>query len=590
MGVAYKYEDPYKLDTADAAHRQYTPDFYLPDHDIYIEHFALDNAGQPPSFMNQAEYLDGVRWKRALHQQYGTKLIETFSYEQANRQLLTRLEEKLKSLDVVFSPVPDDRLLDKINSIPQASELTRLLADLINAFKMARWKMAEFMAQAKHHAQQLAVSVLLKIFEPVLDRYQAYLKERRSIDFEDMINLAIDCVRAGAFRSPYRFILVDEFQDISAPRAELIKSLLAQHTDNSLFCVGDDWQAIYRFAGSDVSYTKEFSRHFGFSAINALDTTYRFNDKIGSVASRFVQSNADQIKKKIDSLRQVHRAAVTLINSGDEHEALTIALAAVAKQAEIGATVLLLARFKFRLPKDLKKWQANFPQLKLQAMSVHASKGKEADYVIVMGLDQGEFGFPSQKSAPALLEMLLPRQEEFAFAEERRLFYVALTRARHHVYLISNPQSCSVFARELRTYGNEIEQVGADGQPATEVSEDPSCPNCKSGYLIARATRNSRSFVCSNHPYCEHTQRGCRQCGGPMRRGHQEWVCERQACGERVRLCPLCGGILLERKGAWGSFLGCSNDRKDDPRSCRYKAQGSQRSSFGERLMSRRKP
>lgn len=574
MGVQYQYESAYKIDTATTQYRQYTPDFYLPQSDLYIEHFAIGTNGMPPPFMDQQKYLEGVKWKRALHWQYGTRLLETYSHEQADGVLLTNLEEKLKAAGVKFDPLPEEKLLDAINSIPEADEFTRLLAGLLKAFKLARWNMAEFVERAKCHLKQADNSLLIKLFQPVYERYQAYLEKTGSIDFEDMINRAIEHIFDGTFRSPYRFILVDEFQDISGPRADLIKGLLKQSPENSLFCVGDDWQAIYRFTGSDVSFTKKFDEHFGSAAVNALDTTYRFNDKIGGVASRFVQSNPDQIKKTINSLRAVQKAAVTLVPSHVLDDGLTTALSQIVREAEPGASVLLLARFKFKLPGNLRQLKHDFPRLKLHCMSVHASKGKEADYVVVLGMDSGKFGFPSEKATPPLLDMLLPTKEGFAFAEERRLFYVALTRARHHVYLLGNPQNCSVFIRELRTYGHEVEQLRSDRPDVPDWSNDIACPSCKTGYLICGGGRYSRHFSCSNRPYCEHTEQVCRECGGIMRRSGYELVCQNKACGKRLPLCPECGGTLQERKGAWGVFWGCSNYRGDDPGSCRYTTRG----------------
>jgi DNA helicase IV len=583
MGVRYQYEAPYKIETADARYRQYKPDFYLTDYDIYLEHFALDAQGMPPSFMDQREYLDGVQWKRELHKQHGTRLLETYSRDQADGVLLDRLEEMLKSAHVEFDPVPDDKLLDRINGLPEATDFTRLLADVLKAFKRARWEVAEFIERAKSIAERAGTLLLIKVFEPLYERYQEYLAQSGSIDFEDMISRAIDYVRNGAFQSTYRYILVDEFQDISGPRAELIKALLSQRSGSSLFCVGDDWQAIYRFAGSDLSYTQDFGKHFGSTAINALDTTYRFNDKIGDVASRFVQRNPGQIKKSINSFRKVQRASVTLVPSTNEQAGLESALRAIDQQAEFGASVLLLARFNFRLPQNLEPVRASFPRLKLQPMSVHASKGKEADYVVVLGLDQGKFGFPSEKATPSLLEMLLPPREAFAFAEERRLFYVGLTRAKHHVYLVSDPTNSSEFIRELRTYGSEIDQLSAGKAGPLSWSEATTCPSCQTGYLSITDSRLSRIFSCSNAPYCEHTEQGCQKCGERTLRVADELLCQNAACGERVVLCPVCGGSLRERRGKGSTFWGCSNYRGDEPGSCRYTTRSLDQSQSGRR-------
>ncbi len=214
--------------------------------------------------------------------------------------------------------------------------------------------------------------------------------------FEDMIGRAIDYVEAGRFRSPYTHILVDEFQDISASRARLIKALLTHNPNHSLFCVGYDWQSIYRFTGSDVTITQEFEEHFGDTALSILDQTFRFNNQIGAVASRFVMQNPTQIAKKIRSHAVIAEAAVTLIRTRLDPVGLNAAFSAINAKTAVQASVLILARFNFRKP-DLSSLKRQYPNLQIQFMTVHASKGKEADNVIVLGLEKGKNGFPSEK-------------------------------------------------------------------------------------------------------------------------------------------------------------------------------------------------
>jgi DNA helicase-4 len=298
----------------------------------------------------------------------------------------------------------------------------------------------------------------MALFEPLLSAYQQYLAERNEIDFADMIGKAISYVESGRYQSPYQHILVDEFQDISQERARLIEALLTQRNDTVLFAVGDDWQSIYRFTGSDISITRQFKKMFGASAITALDTTFRFNNKIGDVASAFVLKNPDQIKKTINSVSVISNPAISLIRIPASERGLHLALNAISQKASgqpnQKTTVAVLARFNFifgnESPGTLKQqMERQYPQLDIEFMSVHASKGKEADYVITLGLTNGKYGFPSQKETDPILEFLLPEKETFSYAEERRLFYVALTRARHRVYLVYHPAEPSPFISEL---------------------------------------------------------------------------------------------------------------------------------------------
>lgn len=338
------------------------------------------------------------------------------------------------------------------------AEFAQLLAEFLMLFKQSYLTLAELTARLAKQKEKQRFSALTVLFEPILAAYQQHLSERNEIDFADMIGKAIEYIESGRYRSPYQHILVDEFQDISQPRARLIKALLDQRDDAVLFAVGDDWQAIYRFSGSDLSVTQRFSDMFGASSVTALDTTFRFNNKIGDVASAFVLQNPAQLKKAINSVDVVSQPAVSLLKAKESKRGLHQALNAIHQQAinqpEKKTSVAVLARFNFLLgdgsPKELKlQMETQYPLLDLQFMSAHASKGKEADYVIVLGMNNGKYGFPSQKESDPILELLLPEKEQFPDAEERRLFYVALTRAKHRVYLSYNPAAVSPFIAEL---------------------------------------------------------------------------------------------------------------------------------------------
>ncbi|MDD5411586.1 MAG: UvrD-helicase domain-containing protein [Methylobacter sp.] len=393
QGIAYQYEANYQVNTSGPDYRAYRPDFYLPDYDIYIEHFAVNENNQTPPFIEQQSYLDGMAWKRALHQKHQTQLIETYSYLKQQGILTQSLEDKLLQAGVKFKPLANDQLLINLNQLGRVSEFSHLLAQMLALFKAACLNLKSLVSLAKQHEDHERMQAAAFLFEPIYEVYQQHLRDTDTIDFEDMIGRAIEYVEDGRYHSPYRHLLVDEFQDISASRARLVKALLAQNPDNSLFCVGDDWQSIYRFTGSDVTLTKEFEQYFGYTATSVLDKTFRFNNKIGAVASRFVMQNSTQIAKKIQSHTIVEHAAVSLIKTPQDQVGLNAALSAINDKTDAKASVLILARFNSRKP-DLSTLSRQYPKLKLQFMSVHASKGKEADYVIVLGLEKGKQGFP----------------------------------------------------------------------------------------------------------------------------------------------------------------------------------------------------
>ncbi|MDO9270177.1 MAG: UvrD-helicase domain-containing protein [Methylobacter sp.] len=569
QGINYEYEANYQVNTAGPDYRAYQPDFYLPEYGIYIEHFAVNENNQTPPFIEQQSYLDGMAWKRSLHQKHQTPLIETYSYLKQQGILTKSLEDKLLQAGVKFKPLANNELLKKLNEFGRVSEFGQLLAQVLALFKAACLNLKSLVSLARQHEDHERMQAAAFLFEPIYEVYQQHLRDTDTIDFEDMIGRAIEYVENGRYQSPYRYLLVDEFQDISASRARLVKALIAQNPANSLFCVGDDWQSIYRFTGSDVTITKEFEAHFGYTATSVLDKTFRFNNKIGTVASRFVMQNPTQIGKKIQSHNIIEHAAVSLIKTSQDQAGLNAALSAINAKTDAKASVLILARFNFRKP-DLSVLARQYPKLRLQFMSVHASKGKEADYVIVLGLEKGKQGFPSEKATHPLLDLLLPKAEAFAHAEERRLFYVALTRARHHVYLVSDAGKASDFVRELIDKNYEILCDEFKGEKFQEKVADIVCSHCKTGYLLPRDSQYGSFLGCSQYPLCNHIQSACQRCGSALKEKGRFRVCENKGCDYVEPVCPKCHGKMILRKGPSGQFWGCSHYRKDAGFSCSH--------------------
>tara|TARA_R110000851_G_scaffold210486_3_gene363009 strand:- start:40578 stop:43574 length:2997 start_codon:yes stop_codon:yes gene_type:complete len=592
-GIEYQYEAKYEYDVSTVDFRQYQADFYLPQHHVYIEYYAIDGANNTAPYIDNAAYFASMEWQRQLHKKHQTNCIELFYYQHKKNQLINRLEQALTVFKVNYSPLPDDAILATLYKLGRVTELAKLFSQLIGLYKAAcvdEKGLEQIFANAGDPQQTRKAFELL---QPILQQYQQHLSARGDIDFEDMIAKALGYLQSGQYVSPWRYIMVDEFQDISEPRARLVRALRdsranTSNTDTSLFCVGDDWQAIYRFSGADVSLTTQFSRYFGNTTETYLDLTFRFNNRIGEVASAFVSKNPNQINKNIHSIVQVVDPAISILRRGanegatkDEPSsnaleqalnALSVRVAKATDKPTTKPTVYLLARFWFQLPdKDLlRQLTVNYPMLVIECLSFHASKGKEADYVVIMGLTQGIHGFPSKKMTPPILDAFLPQAEDFEFAEERRLFYVALTRAKHRVYVLADMTDASPFLVELIQQHYAIEQNEFSRSLVQTLFEQIKCAQCTTGTLIRGTGKFKSFFSCSHSPLCDNKQAGCDLCGSPMTRKRAKGftICLSDNCGHMAPLCNICGADMTLRESARGVFWGCKNYRDNSGSSC----------------------
>ncbi|AYL65521.1 MULTISPECIES: DNA helicase IV [Citrobacter freundii complex] len=339
-------------------------------------------------------------------------------------------------------PVPEGNFWDD-------EKLQRRLASRLDRWvslmRMHGGAQAEMIANAPEEIRDL-FSKRIKLMAPLLKAWKSALKDENAVDFSGLIHQAIVILEKGRFISPWKHILVDEFQDISPQRAALLAALRKQNSQTTLFAVGDDWQAIYRFSGAQLSLTTAFQQNFGEGDRCNLDTTYRFNSRIGEVANQFIQQNPHQLTKPLNSLMTGDKKAVTLL---DENQ-LDLLLDKLSGFVKTEERILVLARYHHLKPASLEKAATRWPKLQLDFMTIHASKGQQADYVIVVGLHEGNDGFPAPARESIMEEALLPAVEDFPDAEERRLLYVALTRARHRVWLLFNKETPSCFVDELK--------------------------------------------------------------------------------------------------------------------------------------------
>lgn len=587
-GVAYEYERPFDHtipdELSDGNHRAYQPDFYLSDYDIWLEHFGIDEHGRVPWMKTKAEeraYLDGMEWKRRVHAACGTKLIETYSYWNKDQDLLNRVEASLKDNGVVLRIDPERNAAmcgDLLRDERFFRSMTQLITTFISLVKSGNKSAAEVDDAAREAYKGQGsmwhrYDLFTRFAWPIMESYKRSLASgpKPLVDFDDMINKAAERIRKEGFSEPYRYIIVDEYQDISLSRFGLL-SAIRDATGAKLVCVGDDWQAIYRFAGSDVTLFTNFGKLVGHHEQLRIEHTYRNSQGLVDAASNFVLKNPDQLRKRVISMAAVQtRPPVAVVSLADQRAAFTFALNDLLASEDRGGQIKVLGRnkrdlervfpglapvdgFSFRdsirgksseekYDKVITYRPAQGRPIEIGYMTVHKSKGLQADNVIVIGLVNDRYGFPNMVVDDPILQLLLADSDRYEFAEERRLFYVALTRTKNRVWLVTGDDSghpgASRFVDELRRDNDENPAFVFYGQEDAGLSAR--CPRC-GGVLLKRSGPNGDFVGCSNYPFCDKTYSDVRIL-------------------EDKRKCPACGGWLTRRtrRDGGGEFYGCTN-------------------------------
>ncbi len=502
-GIDYEYERPYEFPARDRDHRQYRPDFYLPQHKIYLEHWGIDRHGNvPPWFqktgtMNASQFYKGkIGWARGMHMEHNTPLIETYSYEKREGVLLKNLALRLQERGMMLHRIHDDEILKHFTESRDIPLLIHLICKFLNLFKGNLYTMQEVIEKATTIDRTGRSIAFLKVFEPIYEEYEGHLKSESSIDFSDMLSMATAYIKSGRYEFPFHYILIDEFQDISKGRYSLIKSLLDQSPSTKTFCVGDDWQSIYRFTGCDLDIMTSFENYFGHTEKTYIEKTFRFNREISEISGEFIQKNPFQMAKKLQTDLIASEPSLEIIykREQDDDKPLADVLSRINTQArkeKSKLSVLILDRYKFKAPKTLDKFVQRFNKITIDFTSVHQSKGREADYVIINNVIQDRHGFPSEMEDDPILNLVLTAPDLYENSEERRLFYVALTRGKRKVFILTEESKKSKFITEIQ------DKEGIRGD----------CPFCKGGKLIKKDGPYGTFLACSNFPYCEFTKR-----------------------------------------------------------------------------------
>lgn len=591
--------------------KDYLPDFYLDDYNIYIEHFGLNRNCENHLIGGKSseEYVKEMEWKRKVHKKYGTILIETFSYYQSENRLLTRLAEKLQAQGVEFNEIDYRevyRILLENKTIKEWEDFIVLLKTFIELFKGNNYdetKFKEFydyVGGLKDSFSKDRTIAFLKIVEEIYNDYEAYLLKIKKIDFNDMINKASDCIVKNGLDLPYKYIIVDEYQDTSFTRYNLLRNI-CDSIGAKIMVVGDDWQSIYSFSGCDVNIFTKFDNFFDVCETRYIEKTYRNSQQLIDASSNFVMKNPDQTRKELKSSKSL-KYPIKLVNFDNDFDEILkfeLIIKNIINQSTFkNKKILILGRNnkdifnllknfnveneygkrKFEILGDEDKLRRNkfvkivyreSPDVNIEYRTVHQSKGLECDNVILINLKNWKAGFPNKMVDDPVLNFVKRNGDSFSYAEERRLFYVALTRTKNNVYLLAPYFKSSVFVQELKTDANvellnlehnrleTLKNIEKNGERYV-IPTKLKCPVCKTGVVLLESFWNkgklNRVLKCSHNMAPPFNR--CNWEGGYYGSELEDL--------DDIEYCPSCDGILIKRyrHSDGHPFLGCTNFRK----------------------------
>lgn len=506
--VSFRYEERFLHDTATEFKRQYRPDFTIyfdycgRSYYLILEHFGIDVNGNVPSWFGVGQeggydgankrYNESILWKRNITKRYNIPLLETTSAMFHDGTIFQNLAEQLKRYHINMRPLTEEEKFERLvkRNKKMENSLLQLISTFIALMKSNRSTPESILETIKKEQFnrpdfiERSRFMLYEIFMPMYNEYQKNLAEKKQMDYTDLILKATDICDAGLYKKEYDMILVDEFQDISVDRFRFLQSLRRKQPLTKLYCVGDDWQSIFRFSGSDLSLFNSFEDYFGYTEKCKIEKTYRFGEPLIKLSSDFILRNQFQVPKVVQSSDNNRQTLLTLVECQSEEGSQLDHVKSIIKGINQQESIMLVGRYHNDtdfIPLNCvieRDRQNNVTKVRIggREMSyntIHSAKGLEADHIILVNCSQDGSGFPSKVSDDPILGYVLSKPEAFPFAEERRLFYVAITRAKKHAYVLYKDKCPSLFITDIRK--------AQDGKSPSK--DTMKCPWCRNGNL-----------------------------------------------------------------------------------------------------------
>jgi DNA helicase-4 len=474
--IKYEYEP--LLNVKDFS---FHPDFYIPEANVYIEHISDKSF----STVNKEEQF----------QKGKLLLVKTFDSITRDSALFNHTLDKIikNRLPSNYHHTVTLHYKEEFNGYQEdVKDFVQQVMRITDMIKVENIDIDKVLENAKTD-QHERVRNFYELAIPIVKKYREYCVDKSYLDFNDLISRSISLFQnhddiTHKYRNKYEYILVDEFQDVNNLQVELIKLLITDKTQ--LFCVGDDWQSIYGFRGSNVSYIIEFEKHFVNARSIKLNLNYRSTQNIVGASNEVIKHNKFKVEKDIfASKKSEHKIVVYSGNSVEDNIQFCYdKVLELLKEGVNNEEILFLyRRSKMYTPYFFKFKNEG---VRIQNKTIHAAKGLEAKVVFIIGLTEGNGGFPDIWLEDRIFQVIKKANHDLLMEEERRLFYVAITRAKDKLFLITEKGNESSFLKEIP----EIFTVRTLNPLKSVVEKIQTCEQCFSQL-------EKLWMVC---PYCGH--------------------------------------------------------------------------------------
>lgn len=458
--IKYEYEP--ELNVKDFS---FHPDFFVHEANLYLEH--ISDLSYP------------TKAKEEQFQKGKLLLVKTFDSMTKDSALFNHTLDK-----VIKNRLPSD--YQKSTSLNYREEFNHYHSDVkdfiqqvIRVTDMIKVEniSIDTVLQNARKDQHERIRNFYELAIPIVKGFIDYCTNKSYLDFNDLISKSTslflnhdDVIQK--YRNKFEYILVDEFQDVNNLQVELIKLLLTNKTQ--LFCVGDDWQSIYGFRGSNVNYIVEFEKHFDNAEIIKLNLNYRSTQNIVGASNEVIKHNKFKVDKDVQASKiSEHKIVVFSGNNLEENiQFCSEKVNELLKDGFNNDEILFLYRRNKMFSPYFNFFKGE--GTRVQGKTIHASKGLEAKVVFIIGLTEGNGGFPDIWLEDRIFQIIKKANHDVLMEEERRLFYVAITRAKDKLFLITEKGNESSFLKEIP----DVFTVRTVNQMKSVVEKIETCNKC----------------------------------------------------------------------------------------------------------------